>query len=114
MRNIARWEAEQATFSTARYSEIDQECHLSFAPLQRTVGFQVSEAVMSVTLAATRHYILSNGRSAFKQEVESLCLKLRNPAEKFCADQPVTLTFRLRQSGGPYMTVGLGWAVIQA
>ena len=27
-------------------------------------------------------------------------------AEYICADQPVTLTFRLRQGGGPYMPVG--------
>ena len=53
---------------------------LSFAPLQRTDGFQASEAVMRVTRAATRHSSLSNGRSALKQEVKSLCLKVRNPA----------------------------------
>jgi len=40
---------------------------LSFAPLQRTDGFQASEAVMRVTRAATRHSSLSNGRSALKQ-----------------------------------------------
>jgi hypothetical protein len=39
---------------------------LSFAPLQRTDGFQASEAVMRVTRAATRHSSLSNGRSALK------------------------------------------------
>ena len=27
-------------------------------------------------------------------------------AEYICADQPVTLIFRLRQRGGPYMPVG--------
>jgi hypothetical protein len=35
---------------------------------------------MRVTRAATRHSSLSNGRSALKQEVKSLCLKVRNPA----------------------------------
>jgi len=37
---------------------------------------------LSVTLAATRHSSLSNGRSALQQEVKSLRLKVRNPAEK--------------------------------
>jgi hypothetical protein len=37
---------------------------------------------MSLALAATQHSNLSNGRSALKQEVKSLCLKVRNPAEK--------------------------------
>src|ERR1017187_1151757 len=46
---------------------MEREFQFSFAPQQRTVGFQVSEAVMRVTRAATRHSSLSNGRSALKQ-----------------------------------------------
>ena len=30
---------------------------------------------------------------------------LQTKAEYICADQPVTLIFRLRQSGGPYIPV---------
>ena len=73
---------DQAISSPARYSEIERECRLSFAPLQRAMDSRYQKAVMSVTLAATRHSSLSNGRSVLKQEVKSLCLKVRNPAEK--------------------------------
>jgi hypothetical protein len=51
---------------------IERERQLSFAPLQRTAGFQVSEAVMSLTLDATRHGSLCNHPSALKQEVKSI------------------------------------------
>jgi hypothetical protein len=58
--------ADQAISSPTGYSEMEREFQFSFAPQQRTVGFQVSEAVMRVTLAATRHCSLSNGRSTLK------------------------------------------------
>jgi hypothetical protein len=51
------------------------------APATRA-GFQASEAATSLTLAATRRSSLSNGRPVLKQEVKSLCLEVRNPAEE--------------------------------